>query len=156
MPDSQTTKTWKPDKWKPSKNLSLSILKPVSLPPGLWLDLSSLHWNWKVKVKVAQSCLTLCDPTDYTVHGILQARIMEWVAFSFSRGSSCHVSVCSSVLSRHNRDLEWRTLKPPRHVTALRSWIDRVIALRSRMDHVIALRQISVTAQCYGSILFRR
>ena len=40
----------------------------------------------EVKVKVAQSCLTLCDPMDYTVHGILQARILEWVAFSFSRG----------------------------------------------------------------------
>ena len=41
-----------------------------------------------VKGKVAQSCLTLCDPLDYTVHGILQARILEWVAFPFSRGSS--------------------------------------------------------------------
>ena len=41
-----------------------------------------------VKVKVAQSCLTLCDPVDYTVHGILQARILEWVAFPFSRVSS--------------------------------------------------------------------
>ena len=39
-----------------------------------------------VKVKVAQSCLTLCDPIDYTVHGILRARILEWVAFSFSGG----------------------------------------------------------------------
>ena len=42
----------------------------------------------KVKAKVAQSCPTLCDPMDYTVHGILQARILEWVAFPFSRGSS--------------------------------------------------------------------
>ena len=41
-----------------------------------------------VKVKVAQSCPTLCDPIDYTVHGVLQARILEWVAFPFSRGSS--------------------------------------------------------------------
>ena len=41
-----------------------------------------------VKVKFAQSCLTLCDPMDYIVHGILQARILEWVAFPFSRGSS--------------------------------------------------------------------
>ena len=40
------------------------------------------------KVKVTQSCLTLCDPMDYTVHGTLQARILEWVAFRFSRGSS--------------------------------------------------------------------
>ena len=41
-----------------------------------------------LKVKVTQSCPTLCDPVDYTVHGILQARILEWVAFPFSRGSS--------------------------------------------------------------------
>ena len=33
-------------------------------------------------------CPTLCDPMDYTVHVILQARILEWVAFPFSRGSS--------------------------------------------------------------------
>ena len=39
-------------------------------------------------MKVAQSCRTLCDPMDYTVHGILQARIQEWVAVSFSWGSS--------------------------------------------------------------------
>ena len=39
------------------------------------------------EVKVTQSCLTLCDPIDCTVHGILQAWI-EWVAFLFSRGSS--------------------------------------------------------------------
>ena len=37
---------------------------------------------------VARSCLTLCNPMDYTVHGIFQARILEWVAFHFSRGSS--------------------------------------------------------------------
>ena len=41
-----------------------------------------------MKVKVTQSCLTLCDPMDYTVHGIHQARILEWVAVPFSRGSS--------------------------------------------------------------------
>ena len=40
------------------------------------------------EVKVVQLYLTLCDATDYTVHGILQARILEWVAIPFSRGSS--------------------------------------------------------------------
>ena len=40
-----------------------------------------------LKVKVAQLCPTLCDPMDYTIHGILQAKILEWVAFPFSRGS---------------------------------------------------------------------
>ena len=39
----------------------------------------------KVKVTLYP---TLCDPMDYTVHGILQARIVEWVAVPFSRGSS--------------------------------------------------------------------
>ena len=42
----------------------------------------------KRKMKVAQLCLTLCDPMDYTVHGVLQARILEWVTVSFFRGSS--------------------------------------------------------------------
>ena len=39
-------------------------------------------------VKVTQLCPTLCDPMDYTVHGILQARILEWVAYPFSNRSS--------------------------------------------------------------------
>ena len=39
-------------------------------------------------MKVAQSSLTLCNLMDYTVHGILQARILEWVNFSLSRASS--------------------------------------------------------------------
>ena len=48
----------------------------------------------RVKVLVAQSCPTLCDPMDpmcppgSSVHGILQARILEWVAIPFSRGPS--------------------------------------------------------------------
>ena len=41
-----------------------------------------------LKVKVAQSFLTLCTLMDCTVCGILQARVLEWVAFPFSRGSS--------------------------------------------------------------------
>ena len=40
------------------------------------------------KMKVTYSCPTLCDPVDYTVHGILQARILEWIAFPVSGGSS--------------------------------------------------------------------
>ena len=52
-----------------------------------WLQ--SLQWFYEV----AQSRLILCDPMDCSlpgssVHGILQARVLEWVAFPFSRGSS--------------------------------------------------------------------
>ena len=39
-----------------------------------------------MNVKVAQSCPTLCNPLDYTVHGILQARFLEWVALSLLQG----------------------------------------------------------------------
>ena len=38
--------------------------------------------------EVAQSCPTLCNPVDFSVHGILQARKLEWVTISFFRGSS--------------------------------------------------------------------
>ena len=47
-----------------------------------------IHNPCECEVKVTQSFPTLCDPMDYIVHGILQARILEWVAFPFSRGSS--------------------------------------------------------------------
>ena len=47
-----------------------------------------IYSSVKVKMKVAQLCLTLCDPMDYTVRGIFQARILKWVAVPVSRGSS--------------------------------------------------------------------
>ena len=42
-----------------------------------------VKWKWNLL-----SHIQLCNPMDYTVHGILQARILEWVAFLSSRGSS--------------------------------------------------------------------
>ena len=54
----------------------------ISLTPTLVSLLSIM------KVKVAQLSLSLCDPMDYTVHGTLQAGILECVTFPFSRGSS--------------------------------------------------------------------
>ena len=71
-----------------SDKTCLKILgKIASLLVVLWC-------NYLLTVsEVAQSCLTLCDPVDCSppgssVHGILQTRILEWVAISFSRGSS--------------------------------------------------------------------
>ena len=49
----------------------------------------AVKYGWGSEwVKVTQSCLTLCNPIDYRVHGILQARLLEWVAFPTCRGSS--------------------------------------------------------------------
>ena len=51
-------------------------------------NLISNYGGWKVKV--VQLCLTLFDPIDYTVQDVLQIRILEWIAFPFSRRSSQH------------------------------------------------------------------
>ena len=72
-----------------------SLPFPELLPlPDIRLDIA------KVKVKVAQSCQTLCDPVDLMVHGILQARLREWVAFPFFRGSSQHCK------GKHKTDID--------------------------------------------------
>ena len=55
----------------------------ASFKPGLKPRVGQVR-----KVKVAQSCPTVFSPMDYTVHEILQARILEWVAFPFSSRSS--------------------------------------------------------------------
>ena len=70
-------------RWPKYWSFSFSI-SPSNEHPGL-ISFSLLWAKW---VKVAQSFPTLCDHMGYTVHGILQARILEWVAFPFFRGSS--------------------------------------------------------------------
>ena len=84
--------------------LSVACMIPKALAPGcsshhviphsFWLSI--FPWNIKlkkVKTEVTQSCPTLCNPMDCSLpgsslHGILQARVLEWVDISFSRGSS--------------------------------------------------------------------
>ena len=72
-----------------------NLLILFNIMPRIWRrNIFSLKFakNKKIQMnewmKVAQSCPTLWDPVDYTVHGILQATILEWVAVPVSRGSS--------------------------------------------------------------------
>ena len=80
--------------WTPKTNMALQIkytsikLKNVKVKKQTPEYIHNYKKWYKVLVNGTKSCPTLCDPMDYTVHGILQARILEWVAFSFSRGSS--------------------------------------------------------------------
>ena len=60
----------------------------LPLGPPVFLSVEDPCGFLTVKVKVAQSCPTLCDPMDYIHHGMFQGRILEWVAFPFSRRSS--------------------------------------------------------------------
>ena len=74
--------------------------------------------------KVAQSCPTLCDPMDYSppgssVHGIFQARVLERVAISFSRGSSQH------------RDRTWVSCIAGRRFIA---WATREVSLETQVQ----------------------
>ena len=71
------------------------------------------------QVKVAQSCLTLCDSMDYTVHGILQARTLEWVAIP-SPGDLPNLGIeprspalrADSLLSEPSGKIQWEGGKP--------------------------------------------
>ena len=60
----------------------------VSFPLSFTFKFTNPIFCFVCKVKIAQLCPTLCDSMDYTAHGILQARILEWVAVPFTRGSS--------------------------------------------------------------------
>ena len=69
------------------------ILNAITQFITSWIESIKLQMVIAQWSEVAQSCLTLCDPVDwslpsFSVHGILQARILEWVTISFSRGSS--------------------------------------------------------------------
>ena len=68
--------------------LFLSQFPLCQIRLNLWGRLNvNIYLKSVVCVKVTQSCPTVCNSMDYTVHGILQARILEWVAFPFSRWS---------------------------------------------------------------------
>ena len=90
-------------------------------PAGLVLLLGAIQTSFTfVKVKVAQLCPTLCDPMDYAVHEILQARILEWVAFPFSRDLSnsgikpgSHVLQADSLPAEpQGKPLDWMLCNP--------------------------------------------
>ena len=69
----------------------IMLYSPITLEIiVLWINIFSMIRLKSLEVSevsVAQSCLTLSDPKDYTTHGILQVTVLEWVAVPFSRGS---------------------------------------------------------------------
>ena len=79
------------------------------------LYLTYMQSEW---VNIAQSCQTLCDPMDYAVHGIFQARILEWVALPLLQGifptqelnsglQHCRQILCQLSHKGSQRTLEW-------------------------------------------------
>ena len=81
--------------------ISLLWERATPVPPnllfsGFWMSLNSgseglgpEQASFPLSVSESRSVgQTLCDPMDYTLYGILQARVLEWIAFPFSKGSS--------------------------------------------------------------------
>ena len=83
--------------WKAVTRINTCLLEdqPSGDGAGMWVSdgtMPNRKWKWKWSCSVM---LTFCDPMAYSllgfsVHGILQARILKWVAISFSRGSFWH------------------------------------------------------------------
>ena len=76
--------------WEHRSHPELLYLRPVSDPSILFVCRGTKPSGFVTggsEVQVPQLCLTFCDSMSYTVHGTLQAKILEWVAFPFSRGS---------------------------------------------------------------------
>ena len=80
-------------------------------------------------VSITQSCLTVCNPMDCglpgsSVHGILQARILEWVAIPFSRGSSQPSGIKSRSPALQADSL---LSGPPRNITICKFWLQEIM-----------------------------
>ena len=84
--------------------------------------LPHLHTEvFKVKVLVAQSCPTLCEPMDHSptsssVHGILQERILEWVVIPFSRESNLGLLHYRQILYCLSHQEIWEIFKAYAHL----------------------------------------
>ena len=146
-----------PEKATAPHSSTLAWKIPWTEEPGRLQSMGSLRvrHDWATSLSLScfgegngnpLQCSRLENPRDRgvwwaAVYGVAPSRRTR-----LKRLSSVRRVYAPRFLSRHNKDLEWWILKPPRRVTALGSWTDHVIALRPRMDRVIALRQISVTA----------
>ena len=136
IPQTETVHSWQRDEWRShliwlrSKQLVSwnKLLYNVKTGKMGWIIFACTYKNIPVHAcSVAQSCTTLYDPMDcsppgFSVHGISQARRLEWVAISYSRWSSwsgTHVS-CVSCIDRRNlshivsnkRNIKWQQSSP--------------------------------------------
>ena len=105
------------------------------------------HLESESESEAAQSCLTLCDPMDCSppgssVHGILQARILEWVAISFSRGSSLpgDRTQVSCIAGRHFN--LWATRKALSHLRRVQLFVTLwTVACQSLLSTVFSWQE---------------
>ena len=117
-----------------SHGMQLARLPCPSPTPRAYLNSYPSSW-WchptiSSSVIAFSSCLQSCLALVFSGKWVLRIRWPKYWSFSFSISPSVRRVYAPQFLSCHNKDLEWRTLKPPWRVTALGSWTDHVIALR--------------------------
>ena len=118
-----------------SLELGVLLTFDISLPWGVgswgqrqyWRNLEARLLTLWSEVKVTQMCPTLCDPMDYPVHGILQAKILEWGAFPFS-GGSCRpgTELRSPTLQADSLPAEPQGKPDPLWLGSIMCWANRV------------------------------
>ena len=114
------------------------------------------------EVKVAQSWLSvklkvaLRDPMDYTVHGILQARILEWVAFPFSRGFSQPRDWTQVSLITGGFLTSWAIRKPRNTWAGSLSFLQGVFMTQESNQGLLHCRQILYQLSYQGSSFYSR
>ena len=123
-----------------------SISSLCQITPILLLPIPSWKYNisfpsFQSESEFAQSCPTLCDPMDCSlpgssVHGILQARVLEWVAISFSRGSSQPRDRTQVSRTAGRRFTIWATREAPFQILTISTFpIAAKIILRILYNH---------------------
>ena len=90
-----------------------------------------------LEVKVTHLCLTLCDPMYYRVHGILRARILEWVAFPFSRGSSQPRDRTQVSCIAGGYFTSWATREAPKWSSVIWKWLLSVTVRKMQVKTVM-------------------
>ena len=102
-------------------------------------------------MKVTQLCLTLCAPMDYTVHGILQARILEWVAFpSSGDGLNPGIKPRSPALQADSLPAEPQA-KPKNTRVGNLSPLQWIIPTQESNQDLLCYRWILYQLSCQGS-----
>ena len=106
-------------------------------------SLNYVNW-WK-----SLNCPTLCDAMDYTIHGILQARIQEWVAFPFSRGSSQPRDWAQVSRIAGRSFTSWATRQTPREVQCT----PNPVSSNDHSLHNITTRKVTLVRRVWMSML---
>ena len=117
-----------------------------------------IHWA----SEVARLCPTLCNPMDYIIHGILQARILKWVAVPFSRRSSQPRDRTQVSLIAGRFFTVWAIREAQKQPNYLPMWLDHFTFLLAREENsydftflpALSICQVWCFLFCFLSVCF--